>query len=220
MTVFRISSTTLEAFRYSRESFGGTEESCVETVKGEFTGNEKTRCGTDFGSILENPADHLSVYRPVYIGANYRFDYESTQPCVEAIDRTGAFELKETMPIDCGDDQIELVAKVDYIRGLEVKEFKTKFSTFSYDNYERSLQWKCYLAVFGASSVEYMVHCFGKPTQKKPMKVLHLHVFRFPPYPGLQVEVERKAREFLAWAKSRKLEGYLLRKREPNFMEP
>lgn len=234
--LLRVSTTMVESYRLLCTQPWMGEADLTETVRGEFKGNERTRCGSAFHSILESPTTYLVAGDSPHFAADgrrpedpaaepFRFRIEDVMAGLEGIPAGGTFEVKETRTVShfsiVGPVQVQVVAKVDHVTGTHVREHKTKYTAFDIDRYFESYQWRAYLWVFGASRVEYAVHRFkGEPTTEKPMVLNGIETFRFYPYGGLDGDCRRWATEFVDWAIGRRLTRFLLPKKTPDAISP
>jgi hypothetical protein len=149
----RISTTTIESFRLYMEPEQDwmTEDSLLASIRGEFHTTPAIELGTAFGHVLEDP-DRYQVPGGYRFGG-YRFDEATIAPALALIDRRGVFEAKALRSY--GD--VDVVAKADHLLGAHLSEFKTTTSTFNFDKYEASCQWRFMVDIFQPLKVTYHV---------------------------------------------------------------
>ena len=236
--------TQIEAFRrYIEQSdyanFEITEQSVIDSITQEFTGNEYTRIGTAFHSIVENgnpQCDKISsgvrkflyynkeVSEYVPEGRVFNIDgfpvtLDNTQ-CRVALDyrseHPNAFhEIR--MYGDYGDAIVTGCA--DMIDGLEIRDIKTKYSEVRDMDYINSCQWRFYLELFSADVFHFDLFCFdGYKLDKHGYDVRGLPLKRRTPaitcyrYDNMENDNRHLLSEFLAWVKARNLTEYLIKK--------
>ena len=89
------------------------------------------------------------------------FDFDIISPCYEKIVQDAPFEVKITKIYKIGDEEVEVVAKVDQLYGNHIIENKTCWGMFDFERYFNSCQWKYYLDIFEAERVYYNVFCLS-----------------------------------------------------------
>lgn len=77
--------------------------------------------------------------------------------------RSQIFEYKLRLPIDTKHGVVMFTGVADQIVGNVVHEFKTTYSSFSYDQYCESMQWRAYSYLFGVEKVQYQVWTLQEP---------------------------------------------------------
>lgn len=149
----RISTTQLESFRLwsDPDQEWMTEDALVATIRGEFHTNPAIELGLAYGQVLEDPDRY--VVPGGYRCRGYSFDGASVEPALALIDRRGVFEAKAVKRYGAHD----VVAKADHLLGAHLSEFKTTTSTFSFDKYEASYQWRFMVDIFQPAQVTYHV---------------------------------------------------------------
>lgn len=231
--------TQLEAFRryMSGQYDYVTEQSVIDSITQEFTGNEYTRIGTAFHSIVETgqlvcekvPAGirKFTYYgketeEPVPCGRRFNVDgYGVTMDvpqCKVALDYRAehplAFhEIREYK--DYGEAVVTGCA--DMIDGTEIRDIKTKYSTQADADYINSCQWRYYLQLFGADVFHFDLFIFeGYDKDRHGYDVRGLHLTRREPitvyrYPGMEQDNTNLLHQFLDWAEYRGLTEYLMK---------
>ncbi len=232
--------TQLEQFRryLSDEYAYATEQSVIDSITGEFQGNEQTRIGTAFHSIVETGQPEC-----VKIPQGQRtFLYRGKQqtepvPCGRVFDIDGfpvtldipqikvALAYRDEHPdaiheyreyADYGDAVVTGCA--DMIDGFEIRDIKTKFSFPSDGDYINSCQARFYMEMFGADTFHFDLFIFdGYDRDKHGYDVRGLPLLRHTP--PITVYWEHRFREdnrrllsgFLEWAESKGITNHLMK---------
>jgi hypothetical protein len=209
----RVSTTTLESFCLTMdpENESATEQELVATILGRWAGNANTERGYAFGQILEYPDKYRTPAGftvPVSRDGLKKVTFETgwVEACLSCVSREGIFEVKAAKPYF---DNIDVVAKVDQLEGRRVREFKNTTSTFDFDKYERSMQWRYYLDVFDLDVVTYQVFELSE-SSSGVLDLRNVHEFNLYAYPQLHADCESVLRDFQAYVRRRGLEHVLL----------
>lgn len=235
--------TQIESFRrYMEQSdnakFVITEQSVIDSITGEFQGNEYTRIGTAFHFIVETgcpecvkvPAGvrEFTFYgkhatEPVPEGRQFNIDgfpvVLDVEQCKVAMDyrneHPNAFHEFRIFH-DYGSAIVTGCA--DMIDGLVIRDIKTKYSNPEDSDYINSCQWKYYLEMFGADTFHFDLFCFdGYDKDKHGYDVRGLKLTRHTPaitcYWDKHLETYNKKLldDFLRWASDRNLIDYFMR---------
>lgn len=234
--------TQLEKFRrfISGEYEYETEQGVIDCITQEFTGNEYTRIGTAFHSIVETgkplcekvPAGERSFLyygkeqkEPVPCGRKFNIDGYNVvldvNQCQVALDyrneHPNAYhEIR--LYKDFGDAIITGCA--DMIDGMEIRDIKTKYSYPSDIDYINSCQWKFYLELFQADVFYFDLFVFERYDKNKHgYDVRGLPLKRYEPaitcyrYEGMEQDNINLVHSFLEWAEYRNLTKYLLKEK-------
>jgi hypothetical protein len=78
------------------------------------------------------------------------------------------FEYKIRKIYQTPSGPVMLTGVADQLLGNMVCEFKTTYSSFSYDNYAESVQWKAYCDLFDVELVKYQVWQLTEPNEETP----------------------------------------------------
>jgi hypothetical protein len=204
----RISATTLESFRLfmTPDQEWMTEASLIDTIRGVFQPTQAVRLGQAFGRVLEDPDKYLVPGG--YACDDYGFALSTIEPCLALINRRGLFEVKGTKVYgDC-----TVVAKADHLYGAHLSEFKTTGSSFNFEKYADSCQWRFMVDIFQPSKVTY--HIFEMDDHDNGVAELkNIHSFDLYPYPKLHEDCAQLVEEFAAYVTAKGLDG-LLRERQ------
>lgn len=175
--MYRVSVTTLEKFRRFRDSVSifDTEESLLETLSGEFKGNEYTQVGTAFHSIVElggkicqlqNDGNFIVNTDGVDIRMNYTqvseaLNYRNLLAGASYEIASGKDFVTPFFPIYVG-------GRLDVIHGLHIRDIKTKYSPVkSIMDYIDSCQWRFYCEFLDADTFYFDVFQFEKYNKEK-----------------------------------------------------
>lgn len=243
--------TTIESFRRFVEqsdydNFEITEQSVIDGITQEFTGNPYTRIGSAFHSVVESgkpkctraeAGERKFLYygkemtEPVPVGRTFDIDgfpvTLDVPQCKVALAYRGehpdAFhEVREFK--DYGEAVV--TGQADMIDGLEIRDIKTKYSPARDSDYTKSCQWRFYLDIFGADTFHFDLFQFeGYKLDKHGYDVRGLPLRRYEPsitcyrYDRMEEDIRFLLGMFLDWAKSRNLMKYFKTYDEWNFKE-
>lgn len=142
----------------------------------------KMRAGTMFHHLVQNSQpidfrqeslDQIENDKDLIL-----FNEDDIENARQKIDRrSDIFEYKLRKIYDTVRGQVYVTGVADQIVGDVVHEFKTTYSSFSYDKYADSIQWKVYCSLFGVEEVKYQVWQITEPTEGKEMRVKGYHEF-------------------------------------------
>jgi hypothetical protein len=204
----RISTTTLESFRLYMQPDQDwmSEQSLIDTISGKFVPTPAVLLGQAFGRVLEAP----DVYEVPggYQCGGYSFADVDVAPALALIDRRGVFEAKAVKAYG----PIDVVAMADHLLGAHLSEFKTTGSTFDFDKYADSCQWRFMTDIFEATQITYHVfllddHGNGVATLKGTES------FNLYPYAALHQDCCGLLARFVDYVTVKGLDG-LLRERQ------
>jgi energy-coupling factor transporter ATP-binding protein EcfA2 len=212
--MLKISVTTIESFRnYLNGSL--EEEALLKRIRGKYEPSRYMELGTAFHDILEKINERYSEEKKCFIAKNgIEFDYDIIAQCYQAVNQKASFEIKTTKVFTIGNEQVEVVAKVDQLFGNYVYENKTCWGGFSFERYFQSCQWKYYMDIFEAEKVSYNVFCFYDA--KNGIQLRGIEQFSFDRYPDLDSDLNELLTSFLEFIHSRKLEEYFQNKPKNN----
>ena len=235
--------TQLEKFRgYIEQSeyanYEITEQSVIESITGVFTGNEQTRIGTAFHSIVETgkpnsekvPSGERSFLyygkeqkEPVPCGRKFDIDgfdvILDVNQCKIALDYRNEFpnayhEIRLYKDFGCA----VVTGCADVIDGIEIRDIKTKYSYPSDSDYINSCQWKFYLELFNVDVFHFDLFVFDNYNKDKHgYDVRGLPLKRYSPaisfyrYDRMEQDNKKLLHSFLEWAEYRDLIKYLIK---------
>lgn len=204
----RISTTTLESFRLFMEPDQDwmSESDLIATIEGKFTPTPAVLLGQAFGRVLEDP-DRFRVPHGYQCGG-YTLSDATMAPALALIDRAGVFEAKAIKRY--GD--IDVVAKADHLIGAHLSEFKTTASTFNFDKYAASCQWRFMVEAFEPLLVTYHVFLLDDHGNGV-VEVKGIETFNLFPYADLHEDCCELLARFVDYVTAKGLDG-LLRDRQ------
>lgn len=177
MHIIRV--TTIEKFRrfMTEASSFDTEVSLIDTIKGTFTGNDKTRTGSCFHKIIEQ--DALVVPGGIIAeadGVKIFFTDEQAAPAVEFKRQHPAMihEIEVGKIYETKFGPIKIGGRIDGLEGMEVQDTKTKYRDIDLLDYSDSYQWRFYLELIGLDMFHYdifQVHYFEALTGSMPYQL-------------------------------------------------
>lgn len=239
--------TQLEAFRRFVDCevayFGAdgyevlcSEEDALNSITGEFKGNEYTRIGTAFHSIVETGKPKCKKLPSEKIVRKIRGkDVEIILPEAREFDIDGfsvkldvnqckvAFDYRNEHPhasheIRIYKDYGEAVVTgcADMIDGLNIRDIKTKYGQIKDTDYIHSCQWRFYLDMFDLDWFFFDLFKFnGYNVDKNGYDVRGLSITRYEPeiwcqrYPQMHQDNLNLVHDFLYWAKQKDIIQYL-----------
>lgn len=208
----RISTTTLESFRLWLEPDNDwmPESDLVATIRGEFTGNHKVWLGQAFGAVLEDPEPYRvsGGYRITTRGGEETFSFgdDVMGPALALIERPWTiFEAKASRSYGGHD----VVAKADQLHGAHLIETKTTLSSFDFDKYAHSCQWRFMLDIFGATKCTYHVFCLSESEQNGVIELKGVESFSLYPYAALHQDCCNLVAQFESYVDAKGLRGLL-----------
>lgn len=226
--------TTLEAFRrwYEQSDYDNfiiDEQSVIDSVLGRFEGNDLTRIGTAFHSIVETGRP---MCEPVAAGvreftyynkpavetvpAGRKFDIDGHDICLDVAQCRVALDYRNEHPQaiheyrgykDFGPAVVTGCA--DMIDGMEIRDIKTKYSAPQDTQYRNSCQWRFYLDIFGLDVFHFDLFVFdGYKSEKHGADVRGLTLYRHDPitcirYQNMEQENRELLEAFLWWTELR-----------------
>ena len=175
-----------------------SEESLIASIRGEFVPTPAVALGKAFGLVLETP----DVYR---VPGGYRcdgfgFDDATMAPALALMDRRGVYEAKAVKTYGACD----VVAKADQLVGTCLYEHKTTSSTFDFDKYAESYQWRFMVDIFEARRVTYHVFLLNDHGNSV-VELKGIESFNLYPYAGLHRDCCALLGRFVEYVETRGL---------------
>lgn len=236
--------TQIEAFRRwiqqsEYDNYEISEQSVIDSITQEFSGNEYTRIGTAFHSIVETGQP---VSEKVSAGTRkftyYGKEMEEPVPCGRKFDIDGhdvIFDVPQCkVALDYRAEHPQAYHEIreyrdfgkaivtgcaDMIDGTEIRDIKTKYSVPKDTDYINSCQWRYYMELFNVTTFHFDLFVFNDyKLDKHGYDVRGLQLTRHDPitvyrYPGLENDNANLLNDFLDWAGTRNLIKYLLKER-------
>lgn len=183
--------TTLEAFRKFIEQsehalYEISEQSVIENITGVFTGNEYTRIGTAFHSIVEtghpkcvsvkpttrtfrrkDPETNKLVEVTEEVPIGRKFSIEGSDVCLDLAQCKVALDYRNEHPDAIHEYRLYkdygsaiVTGQLDMIDGIEIRDIKTKYSFPSDEDYIKSCQSHFYMEMSELSTFHYDLFIF------------------------------------------------------------
>lgn len=206
--MLRISVTWLESYRRCIETEWGNPAELEAQIKGQLVPESwQARVGKDIHALLDVRADFSSEQA---VG-KFLIDPETFESVKAACLLPPADEcLPEVKLTAFVSPAVCISGRLDLLWGNTVYDHKCKFSSWSPEDYERSLQWRFYLEMSGARTFTYNILSFYEP--KKDGELLRFkggETLRFWRYDGMRADCLNWLGMFLDWAEARGLIPYL-----------
>lgn len=200
----RISTTAIESYRLfmQPEQEWMTEQSLIDSILGKFVPNQAVLIGSAFGHILETP-DPFRVPGGYEYRAQF-FSDATMAPALALMDRRAVYEAKATKRYG----RCDVVAMADQLLGSQLIEHKTTLSTFDFDKYADSYQWRFMVDIFEPSVVTYHVFLLHEERDGS-ISLKGTETFNLYPYAGLHQDCCALLRDFVSFVELRGLAGYL-----------
>lgn len=215
--MIRVSTTTLEDFRYAADTAWGDEQKLIASIRGlPFERTWQMQGGSAWHRAIEgqHPDATTGFPCPQDIPCSRFGDFVFGDADIDAAHEVlgpGVWELKATKVYPTQLGPVTVVAKIDHTRGLAVQENKTKFGSVEIEHYEQSLQWRYYLDVHGCACVRYNLWDFRPPKEGSSYcKLLDVVQSTFWPYGDLHAECTDWLERFLEWAVRKDLLRFLV----------
>lgn len=205
----RISTTTLESYRLFMEPDQEwmPESELIATIEGKFVPTPAVLLGQAFGHVLETP-ERFKVPGGYQCG-DFSFDDTTMAEPLKLADPRGVFEAKGVKAY--GD--IDVVAKADHLLGAHLSEFKTTGSTFNFDKYAASCQWRFMVDIFEPVQVTY--HVFLLDDHGNGVAELKgIESFNLYPYAALHEDCAELVREFAGYVTAKGLDRVLRQRQQ------
>lgn len=207
----RISATTLESFRLfmQPDQEWMPEADLLASIRGEFRTNHAINLGTAFGRVLEDPDRYLvpGGFRVEAFGETFEFGADVMAEPLALIDRRGVFEAKAVLAYGPHD----VVSKADHLLGTRLSEFKTTLSSFDFDKYAQSCQWRFMADAFQPSKVTYRVFCLSE-APNGVIELRSIESFDLYPYAELHTDCAVLVESFADYVTRKGLASYLDRR--------
>jgi hypothetical protein len=204
----RISTTTLESFRLFMQPDQDwmSEQELIDSINGVFIPTPAVSLGLAFGKVLETP-ERFQVPGG-YACNGFSFDDLTMEAPLALMDRRGVYEAKAVKRYGLCD----VVAKADQIVGAHLKEHKTTCSTFNFEKYADSCQWRFMVDIFEPLKVTY--HVFLLDDHGNGVVELRgIETFNLYPYANLHQDCCELLGRFVDYVTAKGLDG-MLRERQ------
>lgn len=220
--------TQLEQFRkWMTGCFYVNEQSVIDSLSGDFKGNNKTRIGTAGHKVVElglccsfmgYEDKHL-----VQVDDEYASLYNMKQLEILLHHRdsiNGAFhEQKYGKEFQTKNYPIYVGGTIDIIHGITLRDNKFVFSTPDYSNYTESQQWKLYLEFMELDIFYFDLFEFKGYKDEMKLNVSSLEMVQHDPlecirYKNMEKDNQRLVEQFIDWIEFRQLKHLLMDKND------
>lgn len=189
----RISVSDVDQYLYYRGDEDMELDAILRRLRREEPPTPAMAMGTAFHSILEDATDGDEFEEVERDGFRFVFgmDAEMSLPPVR--------ECKGEHPVMVDGIPVTLVGKVDGIDGMRIWDHKLT-GRFDAEKFADAMQWRMYLWMFGAWQFTYNVFVrYEQPDGT--ILVKDLHSFDFYRYPGMEDDIMRELREYVAFVR-------------------
>lgn len=200
-----------------------TEEALIESIKGVFKGNDKTRFGNAYHDLIEGK--YVCDDKDCYQVGPYLFSGAQASPAViyRRNHQLMVHEMTVASIFKTNYFYIQVSGRVDGMEGAHVRDVKTKFRDVAVQEYLDSYQWRYYLHMTGLDYFFYdvfQVLGFDQVLKKSllfdPSKTFQESIQVQAPveikcerYDGMHQELTTLLNDFLDYIHSRNLLGFL-----------
>jgi hypothetical protein len=200
----RISATQIESFRLFLSGEWMSTEEFHAGLTGTFTPTRAVALGTAFGKVLETPDAYKAPhgYRITAYGETFEFGDDVMAEPLSLVDRRGTFEAKAVKRYGSH----EVASKADHLYGAELSEFKTTLSSFDFDKYAQSVQWRFMCHAFEPRRITYRVFLLSEATNGV-ISLRSCESFHLYPYAGLGADCGEMVHEFASYVRAVGLQG-------------
>jgi hypothetical protein len=217
----RISVTTLEKFRrfITEASAYDTEASLIESLKGLFKGNDKTKFGGAYHKLIEGEYHkHNDEIKVKCFEKNILDEFVFTSP--QAVPALAyrlnhpalTHEMNVSKIYDTIHGSIQVTGRVDGIEGMLTRDVKTRFKSLDVQEYIDSSQWKFYLDMLDSNIFFYdvfEVQGFKELPAKQPYRMNDVRIIAHDPircnrYETMMSEINTLLNDFIEYINNRK----------------
>jgi hypothetical protein len=193
----RVSASDVDTFRRFRDDDDFPVEALLRQLRRQEPATLRMDAGSALHKILEEADIAAGVLildkaETVYNGNRFRFRFDLDAEVALAPVR----ELKRTRRMQVRGHNVTLVAKVDLLDGLKVKDHKYA-KGFDAENYVDSFQWRAYLDVFGADEFVYNIFVGDLEAKTGVWVVDEFHAWSCFRYPGMEKDVFNQLDRFV-----------------------
>lgn len=210
----RVSVTTLEKFRrYMVEASPyDTEEALIESIKGIFLGNDKTKTGGAFHKLIEGDfsseehgfmADGIHfTTKQAKAAFNFKAEHRSM---IHEVNVGKVYTLRNGL-------QVYVSGRVDGMEGVVIRDAKCKFGNPDFYEYMDSCQWKFYLDMMNLNVFYYdifEVQGFNELPLKPEVVFCENQPLRLSRYGNLQKDCTEVINDFFDYIQNRNMWHFL-----------
>lgn len=192
-----------------------TEESLIQSIKGEYKGTSKTDIGHALHAIVEGQFkfNHNNV-----IADGVRFTKEQALPVLRYRQKFQGMinEVPVVKIYPAGKTDIQISGRIDTFHGLSLRDAKFTFRPWEAESYIKSCQWKLYLDMTDADRFVYDIFKVNKFKDLPDDLIVPKNVEIEEPeqvecvrYSSMEADIAVILNEFADYIKFRNLEAYL-----------
>jgi len=215
--MIQIRVTMLEKFRRFRDQVSesyDTEQSVIEALTGEFTGNDLTNIGTAFHYVVEKGAEWIiptpkTLFEKWQVIATEEQIFLFYNHAIDLLPFVPEVRLSKKFNSILG--EITISGCADVLQGNVLRDTKCKFSPPKMIEYYDSFQWRIYLSIFGLNQFFYDVFEFtghnGRDVSE--FKIIPHEPFECIRYENMERDIEQLINDFCEWIKFRGLQKFI-----------
>jgi hypothetical protein len=201
--MYRVSVTTIEKFRrfMAGASPFDTEEALLETIKGIFVGNDKTKVGSAYHKLIEGKFEKKNR---LYVADGISFTSDQAIPALKysmdhrfVVNEVDQYKVYETNYFP-----IQVSGRVDSIHGVFIRDAKARFRNVNVEDYYESFQWRFYLDMLDADTFFYdsfEIKGFDALPMKDDVQIIAHEPFECIRYDRMQEDVVYLLNAFLEY---------------------
>jgi len=187
-----MSVSDLETWRYWRDSETSTMEELVSRLRHVEPPTPAMEAGKAFAKLMERAMPgSLDVER----SEGWTFDFTQLSGARFAL--PSVREIKAEVPFITPSGPVTLVGMVDQLDGLIVHDEKLT-ERWDAERYFDSMQWRCYLVMFGAKAFVYDVFQCLRDEERRHVVVTDYQAMTFYAYPDIRADVQDAVNELAA----------------------
>lgn len=203
------------------------EQSVIDSISGNFQGNNKTRIGTAGHSFIEGSENLYTSYKDkipiLLIEEEYPVRFSWDQLNTLFYHRTsldGSFhEQKNGKDYETKHYPIHVGGTQDVIHGITIHDTKFVFRSPDYSNYTDSCQWKYYLEFLNLDLFYFDLFEFIKYKDEMGLDVSSLEMVKHEPiecvrYINMENDNQQLVNSFVDWIEFRKIRNLLKQKED------
>lgn len=207
--MYTVRVTNLEKFRRFRDEETETydnEQSVIDSLSGEFKGNELTTIGSAFHKIIEEketfPSKIFSEFGVIFNSDQVLCGFMHAENISPFIPEVPQRKLYDTCL-----GKIWVTGTTDVLQGTILRDTKTKFTPPVMQDYYRSYQWRLYLDMFGLDRFIYDVFEFSghDGTDVSNYELKQHEPFECLRYEKMQHDIQTLLNDFMSWIDLRNL---------------
>jgi len=203
--MYTVRVTNLEKYRRFRDNETETyddEQSVIDSLSGQFTGNDLTQIGSAFHLIIELKKD-------VKPQQGVKFSQTQILQAIVHSENISPFvaEVPQRKLYNTCLGKIWVTGTTDVLQGTVLRDTKTKFTPPLMADYYRSYQWRLYLDLFGLDRFIYDVFEFSghDGTDVSQFELKQHDPFECLRYEKMQQDIQILLNDFMSWIDLRNL---------------